>query len=260
MADVFISYKREDRALASHFAELIRQQALSAFFDADIPVGDSWDQYIERELLASSAVVVLWSCRSVTSRWVRLEARNALQRGVLVPVLLEPCQLPLEFQDIQAASGVLDDEIERKKFLLHVRRLCDAVGQGEGQRIFPTARPAPVAASTDPYVSNLCYASAVCEALGELLFGGADEEIQLQIERTVSQLKRAVGLISGSSPAGDFDNVETIRENVWNAAVLISRGSPKQRIEARTLVDEAAADISYLIGYRTCYEDADDET
>ncbi len=121
MADVFVSYKREDRAIAERAAAFVQRAGLSTFFDVNIPVGDTWDQVIEAELRAAKAVLVLWTPSSVNSRWVRIEARDALTRGILCPVIVEDCAIPLEFQDVQAAqvssfdlpSGDLDRLLER---------------------------------------------------------------------------------------------------------------------------------------------------
>lgn len=262
IADVFISYKREDRQVASKLASVLGAE-LSVFFDADIPVGDSWDQYIERELLSASAVVVLWSSRSVSSRWVRLEARHALQRGVLVPVLLEPCEVPLEFQDIQAAILGHNDEKELAKLFERVRRLCGAVQNGDGQRIFPTTPPAPKVIDPDHYGNYLNYGCALCESLSELLSGEADADFQAQSDRMVSQLKRAVGLMSGASDSEDGDTIEVIRENVWEAANLLSKASApisaKRMGEAKERIDEAATDICFLLGFRSRFQHVSDD-
>ncbi|MEZ5961211.1 MAG: toll/interleukin-1 receptor domain-containing protein [Hyphomonadaceae bacterium] len=257
MADVFISYKREDRERASNLARELGAD-FSVFFDADIPVGDSWDQFIERELLSAAAVIVLWSTRSVASRWVRLEARHALQRGVLVPVMLEPCAIPLEFQDIQAAELVDSNGVELGKLVARVKRLCGAAHESGGQRIFPTTPPRPQIVDTDTYTNYLNYGCGLCETLSELLCGQFEGEEQLQADRLLSQLKRAVGLISGASDNTDTDMIENIRENVWEAARLLTRGAtgaPAKRVaDARDLIDEAAADICWLLGYRSAFE------
>lgn len=104
MADVFISYKREDRAIAEQLAHEIKASGFTAFFDVEIPVGDMWDSRIESELNAAAVVVVLWSQSAADSRWVKLEARRALERGVLLPALIGDCRVPLEFSDIQTAD------------------------------------------------------------------------------------------------------------------------------------------------------------
>ncbi|WP_395645977.1 toll/interleukin-1 receptor domain-containing protein [Terricaulis sp.] len=104
MADVFLSYKRDDRAVANAVALDLKAEGFSVFFDVEIAVGESWDSRIEQALDEASAVVVLWSQLSRDSQWVRREAREALRRGILCPATISECRIPLEFSDIQTAN------------------------------------------------------------------------------------------------------------------------------------------------------------
>ena len=52
----------------------------------------------EKALKDSKAVVVLWSKKSVDSRWVRAEATLADRYGKLVPVMIESCDRPIMFE------------------------------------------------------------------------------------------------------------------------------------------------------------------
>ncbi len=47
MSEIFISYKREDRARAAEVAQALQQCGHTVFFDLSIPVGDAWDARIE---------------------------------------------------------------------------------------------------------------------------------------------------------------------------------------------------------------------
>jgi hypothetical protein len=66
--------------------------------------GQTFDEEIERALRAAKAVVVLWSPRSVSSRWVRAEATLADRGNKLVPVIIERCDLPIIFELTHAAD------------------------------------------------------------------------------------------------------------------------------------------------------------
>ena len=83
--DIFISYSREDRPAARHFAESFAREGFSVWWDAVLRSGETFDEVIEKELRAAKAVVVLWSPRSVASRWVRAEATLADRGNKLVP-------------------------------------------------------------------------------------------------------------------------------------------------------------------------------
>ena len=96
--DIFISYCRQDRPSARLFAEAFAEEGFSVWWDAVMHSGETFDEVIERNLRASKAVVVLWSPRSVASRWVRAEATQADRANKLVPVIIEPCERPIIFE------------------------------------------------------------------------------------------------------------------------------------------------------------------
>jgi len=102
--DIFISYSREDRSAARHFAESFTREGFSVWWDAVLRTGETFDEVIEKELRAAKAVVVLWSPRSVASRWVRAEATLADRGNKLVPAIIEACNLPIIFELTHAAD------------------------------------------------------------------------------------------------------------------------------------------------------------
>ena len=106
MSDIFISYSTDDRPRAKLLAETLAHDGWSVWWDRDITPGKPFDEVIESALAASRQVVVLWTSTSVASQWVRAEAGEALNRDILMPVLLEDVQIPLVFRQIQAASLV----------------------------------------------------------------------------------------------------------------------------------------------------------
>lgn len=119
MADVFISYKREDRPKVEALNALLVDLELTAWFDAGIEVGAAWEKRIMEEAEAASAMVVCWTFAATASPWVRREAEVGLRRGVLVPVMLQWCALVAPFDAVQAADltkweGAPDDpELQR---------------------------------------------------------------------------------------------------------------------------------------------------
>jgi adenylate cyclase len=85
MADVFVSYSRRDRARVAPLVAAIESMGWSVWWDPEIAPGQEFDRLIDAELAAASAVLVVWSRDSVASRWVRGEAREAPDRGSMVP-------------------------------------------------------------------------------------------------------------------------------------------------------------------------------
>jgi adenylate cyclase len=100
MADVFISYARTDKDRVVPLVAAIEARGWSVWWDPDITPGQEFDSQIESELLAAAAVVVVWTSTSVASRWVRGEAREAADRGILVPVRFDGARLPMDVRAI----------------------------------------------------------------------------------------------------------------------------------------------------------------
>lgn len=104
MADVFISYAREDEPFVHQLADVFLNQGFSVFWDRKIAVGQTWRSVISRELHDARCVVVVWSNSSVASDFVAEEADDGKSRGILHPVLSEKVQVPLGFRSIQCAD------------------------------------------------------------------------------------------------------------------------------------------------------------
>lgn len=106
MADVFISYKVEDRRRVQPLVQALQADGYSVWWDEHIGTGDEWRQTIERELDGARCVIVIWSKGSVgpQGHFVRDEASRAQRRHVYVPVLIDPVAPPLGFGESQATS------------------------------------------------------------------------------------------------------------------------------------------------------------
>src|SRR5690242_4429143 len=96
--DIFISYCSEDRNVARRYAQRFVDEGFTVWWDAALHSGETFDEVIETALKTAKAVVVLWSPRSVSSRWVRAEATLADRQNKLVPVTIEPCDRPIIFE------------------------------------------------------------------------------------------------------------------------------------------------------------------
>lgn len=95
MPDVFISYKRERRAAAEHLTEILKRYGYDVWFDYALVKGRDFAQQIDRMIRSSKVLVVLWCKRSVGSRWVHEEVDLAHDLGILLPVKIESCELPV---------------------------------------------------------------------------------------------------------------------------------------------------------------------
>jgi len=104
MADIFVSYKREDLDHVRPLVRILEAEGWTVWWDTRINAGEIWDEIIEREIKAARCVVVVWSQRSVNSQYVRLEAHEGRKRDILVPIIIENVQPPLAFGLIQATN------------------------------------------------------------------------------------------------------------------------------------------------------------
>ncbi len=102
--DIFLSYNREDAAVAKRFADAFAAEGLNVWWDTALRSGEAYDEVTEAALRGAKAVVVLWSPRSVVSRWVRAEATIADRCKTLVPVMIEACERPIMFELTQTAE------------------------------------------------------------------------------------------------------------------------------------------------------------
>src|ERR1700758_3727996 len=104
MADVFVSYSRSDKDRVAPLVAAIEAKGWSVWWDPAIDAGQQFDDQIDAELQAACAVLVVWTPTSVASRWVRGEARDAAERGILVPVRFEGARLPIDVRAIQTTD------------------------------------------------------------------------------------------------------------------------------------------------------------
>jgi TolB-like protein len=106
MADVFLSYKREDQERVRPLAEALAADGLSVWWDEHIEGGAAWRLAIETQLQAARCVVVAWSEASIgpAGEFVQDEAAVAKMRGVYLPVRIDPVVAPLGFRQVQVIS------------------------------------------------------------------------------------------------------------------------------------------------------------
>ncbi len=145
MADVFLSYKRDDEAAAARVVRALRAGGLSVWWDQDIPPAAPWEATIEHELEGAKAVIVAWSRASAASENVKAEARRARHKGKLIQVFIEPCDPPLFFGEHQGLklagwTGEAQD-IRFQMLLTAVRAVIDGKPPPSGVGFAPRKAP-----------------------------------------------------------------------------------------------------------------------
>jgi TIR domain/MlaD protein len=240
MGEIFISYAHEDRALAKQFAELLERKGHSVFWDRQIVPGATWDEVIERELNQARCVLVLWSKRSVVSKWVKTEAGEATDRSALIPVLIETAELPLRFKSIQTVNLVgwegNETDAELQSLLQAVRKLVDMGAPGGGSAsVLPLATP-PKRRGRRRFLWPLILLTAL--AAGTL---GLYETYQMAVRKGwfarklayLTLLRSAEGLAVGDPvtidgrPVGEIIQIELMPpDSIFNVAVKFTIREP----------------------------------
>ena len=110
---VFVSYSSEDRKYVDKLLEAFDERNIKYWIDEKIVVADRWVRVIQRQLEASTVVVVVMTPDSNESRWVERELQYALSLGrPVVPLLLRGQRFFLlsDVQDEDVQGGALPPE------------------------------------------------------------------------------------------------------------------------------------------------------
>ncbi len=195
LPDIFLSYNRVDQPRAKLFADAFAAEGFDVWWDATLRSGEAYDEVTETALRTAKAVVVLWSPRSVVSRWVRAEATLADRNLTLVPCTIEPCDRPIMFELTQTAElshwqGDAADKVWRA-FLTDVRRFVGKEGPTEAVQAAP---PAPLPLPSKPSIAVMPFANLSGDPDQEYFADGMVEEISNALSRF-----RSLFVIAGSS-------------------------------------------------------------
>ena len=86
MADVFVSYAKTDRSLASKLVAMLEAEGWKVWWDTSLGAADLHRDEIMKQLASARAVIAIWTPNSIRSDWVRAEAGRAKAEGKLIPV------------------------------------------------------------------------------------------------------------------------------------------------------------------------------
>jgi len=116
MADIFVSYKKEDRARVSPMAAALEAEGFSVWFDYQIETGGDWFEQILTQLRAAPCVIGFWTSVSVTGNATFAKSANSNLSYVLaehreagpklLPALMDAGAIPAEFSQLQAEDLV----------------------------------------------------------------------------------------------------------------------------------------------------------
>lgn len=104
MADIFISYAREDAAWVEKLNRALEAQGYSVWWDRNLATGARYLKETEAQLREARATIVVWSKISIDSHWVVDEAALARDLGRMVPISKDGTMPPLGFGQYQATD------------------------------------------------------------------------------------------------------------------------------------------------------------
>ena len=225
--DIFISYNREDAAIAQLYADALEGAGLTVWWDASLRSGEDYDAVTEHSLRTAKAVVVLWSPRSVNSRWVRAEATIADRGHTMVPVMIEPCDRPVMFELKQTVEmSHWRGDVHAKDWLSFVADLRHKVGRAEPD---PVADASPVAAPAQPQVKPVSAGRSTVAVLPVASRDG-DAELGVQAEDLTEDITREL------AHNGHFRVIAAGSMAAWRGKAIDHKDVGRQ-LEARYLVE-----------------------
>ena len=180
MADIFLSYDSADLDRIKPLVDALKAEGWSVWWDRELFAGPSFEEKIQDALDEATCVVVAWSESSIKSPWVRDEAQEGMQRGVLVPLRLDDVRPPLGFRSSQTASliGWPHERLELDSVFAGIR---DVVGHGSPAH-------ATLSLSTERAIAVLPFRNLTNDPDQEFFGEGIAEDILNELARTSKDL------------------------------------------------------------------------
>ena len=244
---VFISYAREDAAVAEGIAEKMRAQGIEVWFDRkELVGGDAWDAKIRRQIRECALFLALVSgnTNARLEGYFRREWKLAVdrthdmaeERAFLLPIVIdeqppEAMRVPEKFYEVQwytLPGGVPDDELVQR-----VKSLLSGAASGTTNLPFAVRRP---------LVSSGSAAAAAAPAVGRPLAkrGGGRRLAWLAVGVVLAGLGVYVAYRAQRPPAvADAPRAVATKTPAPGAKTKVGAGS--RNAEVRQLVAKATA-------------------
>jgi TIR domain len=193
MTTFFLSYARTNQEIALRFADDLIEAGVSVWVDQyDILPSQHWDQAVETALRGCRGMLVMLSPASVASPNVADEVAVALDSGKqVVPVLIEPCILPLRMTRMQFIDATGDYQTALRRCLSFMREETDPLARRD-RKAAPATRLDPEALRTaerrltsvmGPIAGRLVAAAAAQASSLAELYARLAESIPSEAER-----------------------------------------------------------------------------
>jgi len=231
VADIFLSYAREDLEKARLLATGLEQQGWSVFWDrSSIQIGQDVDEVIEQAIEQAHCMIVGWSQVSKKSDWVRGEATIGREGRILLPVLFEAVSPPIAFRSLHTEDfSNWQGESDKPEFLnlcKAVTRLAGASHLHENRRIQATT--ASIVPASAPRMNSqpeseteklACEPEMVIIPAGSFQMGGTKFDHERPIHTVTFAKPFKLGKYPVTFAEYDVFTAETGREkpddNIW---------------------------------------------
>jgi hypothetical protein len=181
MTTYFLSYARADAAIALKFANDLIAASVQVWVDQyDIRPSQHWDRAVEVAVRSCEGMIVILSPRSAASPNVADEVSVAIDmKKELIPILIEPCVLPLRMTRMQFIDAAQDYEGALRRCLATIKG-----GQGRAAGDDPRqpagALPAEVLADAERRLTG--YLGPIAKVLVRKAGAKATSEAELYAE------------------------------------------------------------------------------
>ena len=230
LAQIFLSYAREDAAKARDLAEALGASGHTVWWDHQIHGGSRYAEEIDRALNESDVVIVLWSVTSIASTWVLDEAAEGRDSGKLVPALIGECKPPLGYRQFQAV-----DLTSWRSGLPAPEPLVDAITKTAGGPRSASA-PAKVRATPKTSICVLPFINMSGESEQEYFSDGISEDITTDLSK-VSALE-VIARNTAFTFKGQSINVTEVAKKLGVSHVLegsVRKSGNRVRITAQLI-------------------------
>lgn len=108
MARIYVSYKYEDEELAKALATRLEKLEHDVVWDRELPIGSSWREELQRSLLGSDAMLLIWTENTRRSQFVAAEVGAARTEPnlAILPVVFGGAEYPSFVNDLLMESVV----------------------------------------------------------------------------------------------------------------------------------------------------------
>src|SRR3990167_5323441 len=130
MADVFVSYSRNDLVRVEMLIRALEAHGISMWWDRSLEQGVGFASLIRQEIAKDKSVIVCWSESAAKSEWVQSEADEARHHAKYLGVLIVSCRAPPPFNslnnaNLQSWDGTADD----RQLLALLRKVGEQIGR-----------------------------------------------------------------------------------------------------------------------------------